>query len=190
MIHEPILSLAEITALERSFTLGAPTLDLVARALGARWRAGLRDEDTLARIAAVGHVARSEPGWTRGGADALPTLDRFVDAAEARELPPETAFVVGQLLVRTPDLAGAGLAGLEGEELIDRAAERCPASVLFAVGRFFAGDRELEIEVVRVRPQLRRELHARFAGRGLLGERIRPEWLRAVNQAGRQPRLG
>jgi hypothetical protein len=189
MLVDPLLSITEITPLERAVNLGMPVLDHVIAALTERWSHHLRDEETLLRLLFALDVARSEPPWSSGVPDDLEQFSADQLLAQfggVDALSPESCLALGLLAVRRPDLVGSNT---NSEQLLDRAGERMPESLIARFRGFFAGDLTDALEVRRRRTHLLREIHARFAGRGLPGLELKQHMSRAVNRAGTQIRL-
>jgi hypothetical protein len=65
-VTDVILSIAEITEIERAYALGAPTLGRAAAGLLARWQMPLRDIETFLRLAFLSWYRQNEPAWLTG----------------------------------------------------------------------------------------------------------------------------
>ena len=165
------LPLIEIAGIERSFNFGVASLGAAHLALLRRVECGMEDADTLLRLIYLSWFSRVESTWTTGLASDVASAETWIArAGGADRLPPESQFTVGWLAVRGPDALGSqGGWSSRAAPLFRSAAEASPRSRLFAVWRWFAGERDDEQQVFLHRPLLRAEIAARFAGRGLLG---------------------
>ena len=168
-VREPVRSLAEITELERAYALGAPTLGRAAAALVARWRWPLRDAETFLRLAFLAWYQEHEPGWLTGLDAPLPDVDALIaDVGGEGALGAEARFTLAVLWSVFPPL-GADEAAYAGRARAwaAAAADAEPASRLFAAWSFVVGDGE---DMAGARMYVETEVHARYAGRGAMGD--------------------
>lgn len=165
-------SLKEIGILEDAFICGAPTLVHAALALRERWNAGLRDQETFVRYAFLSWYSRSEPDFLTGFADGpeLPTVDALYQQFGVENMAPETLFVLGLISHGWSFCCGdEKVWERRSIELFERAARQVPESAVFANWRFLLG---LVDEPHGLRKVLAPELHARFSGRGYMGDYV------------------
>jgi hypothetical protein len=181
-VSNVVHSLAEITELERAYAIGAPTLGRAAAALLARWRLPLRDDETFLRLAFLSWYSEHEPDWLTGLDHTLPPVDVLVAERGGEEtLTPEMRFTLAVLWSVFPPLAG-GEAEYRERALAwaERAAAEESTSRIFREWRLLLGETQ---DSAGARTYVERELHARYAGRGALGDylvhiisaRLRPD---------------
>ena len=164
-------SLSEIAEIERAHALGAPTLGRAAAALIARWQLSLHDDETFLRLAFLSWFSEHEPAWLTGLEQSLPRVDSLIaEYGGAEALSPEARFTLAMLWSVFPPL------GADEDEYRERAiawAERAalesPDSRLFREWRYFLHEAD-DTEGARV--YIDQELHARYSGRGALGEYV------------------
>lgn len=187
----PLRSMAEVHALERAAALGAPVLGEVVRALCDRWAAGLRDEDCLLHLVVAEHLGRVRPTWHAGPLPEPQPIPAMVEELGGVEtLTAETCFALAWIAHFDDAVFGDCTDdALTAKSLAARAARLAPRSRLFAMWRFFLGERDEAEQVHRLRRVLLHEIHARFSGRGALGTLIDPPLRKAVRTALRSPRL-
>jgi len=165
----PVLSLSEITAIERAYELGAPTLGLAAAHLLRRWVHHLRDEETFLRLLFLRWFRDYEPNDMTGliGQDIPAPEDLIEQYGGLDAAGPEASFVIAHLATVAPDALGRTNPWHAQAEPLFRAAEaRFPASYLFRCWPYFLGTTE---DLQSPRQELNLEIHARFHGRGALG---------------------
>ena len=170
-----ILSIAEITQLENAYIVGAPTLGIAAAELLRRWRFGLKDEETLLRLIFLRWYSLTEPPFLTG-------LNEFADEVEVENvldefggedrLSGEGRFVIAVLG------HGAYAVGLGEEAAWHEKSRRYflaalrddPASRLFADWKYLIGEAK---DTRNLKTKIEPEIHARFAGRGYMGEYLK-----------------
>lgn len=177
-----ILSLAEIGEVERAYALGAASLGVGARELLARWRLPLRDDETFLRLAFLVWYQQNEPVWLTGLDQPLPPVRSLLDERGGDEtLTPEARFTLAFLWRFQPPVeADEDACRATAVRWGERAAAEEPTSDVFRDWRYFLW---LESETRGPRIYIERELHARYAGRGALGDyllhmlgtRVRPD---------------
>lgn len=140
-MREKVLSLSEITGIERAYDHGVPTLGRAASALLARWRLPLRDDETFLRLAFLCWYAEHEPGWRTGLESEFPGVDDLVAERGGEEvLSAEALFTLAVLWHLFPSLGGDDAAyQARAAVLGEGAAAREPASRIFREWRFFFG---------------------------------------------------
>lgn len=162
-------SLAEVTAIEVAHRYGVPCLGRAAAELLRRWRHGVRDPETLIRLVFLTWYQRCQ-GLEPTGLDAeLPTPESLIDEAGGEgALDPEARFLVGYMARLFPYAFGTEARWkARAEPLLADAAATMPTSVLFANWRIYH-DKDAPTHGRRLR--LNAEVHARFSGRGALGD--------------------
>jgi hypothetical protein len=166
---EKILSLSEITEIEQAYKHGAPTLGAAAEALLRRWRHDLRDQETCVRLLFLIWYGCAEPPFLTGLEKELPSAQNIIDEIGGEgALPAETLFVLGVLASMFPYcFEGEAVWESKSRELLKRATELEPASRLFADWAFFVNEAS---STMNLRTRIAPEIHARFNGRGALGE--------------------
>jgi len=169
-MQKKILSLAEINEIERANKHGVPSLGLAAEELLHRWRNNLKDEETCIRLLFLRWYSCSEPDWLTGLNKEIPSVENIIaEFGGESSLAAETLFVLGIL-------GGNTFAFCFGEESIWR--EKCrgflkrstelePTSQLFADWAYFVDESP---STKNLRTKITPEVHARFNGRGTLGE--------------------
>lgn len=168
-VKDKLLSLAEISEVERAYDHGVPALGRAASALLARWRLPLRDDETFLRLAFLCWYAEHEPGWLTGLEDELPGVNDLISERGGEEaLSGEALFTLAILWHLSPPLHMSEAAYREkAGAFARRAAEREPTSRVFREWRFFFGEEaETDGPQIYVRP----EVHARYHGRGAMGD--------------------
>ena len=165
-------SIAEIGTLESAYVLGGRTLGYAALALKERWDSGLRDQETFIRYMFMCWYRLSEPVWYTG-LDAPPDLPmpgNLYESIDPSRLEPDSLFVLGVIS------HGWGFYfGDEKEweirsiELLEQAATQSPESAVFTNWRYVLGETD---EPNGLRKAIAPELHARFHGRGYMGDYI------------------
>lgn len=163
-----VRSLAEITEIERAYSLGVPALGVAASALVTRWRFPLRDEETRLRLAFLSWYRENEPTWLTGLEAELPSVADLIDEGGGpAALGAEARFTLGLLLAFRPPLGGdEEAARREARAWVATASELEPASRLFREWQFLLGEAE---DTLGARTHVEAEVHARYAGRGALG---------------------
>jgi hypothetical protein len=170
-VTDVILSIAEITEIERAYALGAPTLGRAAAGLLARWQMPLRDIETFLRLAFLSWYRQNEPAWLTGLEEELPTVEQLVEqfGGEAA-LNAEARFVLGWPIAYSVSLGDdVDRQPQAAREWVTQAAQLDPQSRVFREWRYWLRDTE---ETLGARTHIELELHARFAGRGALGSYI------------------
>ena len=167
-VSQPVLSLADITDLERAYALGAPTLGLAAAALLARWQLPLRDEETFLRLAFLSWYREHEPEWLTGLEAPLPAVEALVeDRGGENRLQPEARFTIAVLWDLFPPLGADDTAVRQrARSWAEQAAVVEPTSRLFSEWRYIL--REVE-DTSGPRVYIEPEIQARYAGRGAMG---------------------
>lgn len=167
-LHERLLSIAEITALEDSFSLGVPSLGVAASALEDRWEQGVRDSETIVRLLFLRWYAGVEQEQHTGLSLAGPQPSSLVSELGGDEnLLPEAQFCLGYMARFFPWAVGK-LDEWEGRwrPLCLLATGASPESALFSDWNYFMGSAK---DTEHLRTSLRKEVHARFHGRGEFG---------------------
>ena len=183
-MRDTTLSLADITAIERACSLGAPTLGRAAEALLARWRWPLRDGETFIRLAFLAWYAEHEPPFLTGLETPLPSVDALV-AERGREaaLEPEARFTLALLWNVFPPLgADEDAYRARARRWAQQAAEAEPKSRLFREWRYAFGEVPTPDGSRRY---LEEEARARYEGRGALGDYVLGHLLRSPGGAGK-----
>ena len=169
-MQKKILSLSEINEIEQANKHGVPSLGLAAEELLHRWRNNLKDEETCVRLIFLRWYSCSEPIWLTGLDKEIPSVETIIgEFGGENSLSAETLFIVGFL--------GSSLyAFCFGEEsvwqekckcFLKRAAELEPNSQLFTDWTYFVSESS---STKNLRTKIKSEIHARFNGRGALGE--------------------
>ncbi len=165
-------SLSEISVIEKAHSYGSATLGDAASALLERWTNGLTDNETFIRLAFYRWYSMSEPNWYNGLPDNssdLPDIDALVSVLGGYEsLPAESLFILGALATGYPWCLGAE--DIWKERAItfpSRASELEPQSRVFQNWRFILLK---ETNNSDLRKHIKSEFHARFHGRGYMGE--------------------
>jgi hypothetical protein len=169
-MQERVLSIAEIAQIEAGYTIGAPTLGFAAAALLARWQFGLRYEETLLRLVFLRWYSLIEPPFLTGLGDFGETVDAetlITEFGGDASLSDEGRFIIG-ILGHGPFAFGLG----EEEAWRERArtffrAAAVSGSMLFADWNFLIGEAK---ESLNLKSKIGLEIHARFYGRGYMGE--------------------
>jgi hypothetical protein len=172
-MQDKILSIQEINEIERGYSHGVPTLGFAAKALLQRWQLGIKDEETLVRLIFLLWYRMTEPVFLTG-LDEFKVNDISVESLmhdSGREigLSGEARFVVAVLG------HGAYAFGLGSEvewhgrsrRFFAEAAEMESQSLLFADWMYLIGEAE---DSKNLKTKIEREIHARFNGRGYMGE--------------------
>ena len=171
-MKEKILSISEITEIERAYSLGVPSLGIAAEKLIARWVNELRDEETAIRLIFLRWYSKTEPQHLTGLADSetkIPPIETIIQqfGGEPR-LSAECMFAIAIL-------SFDGYAFGMGDETIwqskarqyfIRAAETEPRSVLFTDWKFLIGEAD---DSRNLKATIEAEIHARFHARGYMG---------------------
>lgn len=167
-----ILSISEVTEIERAYKHGVPSLGLAAHALLARWNNNLRDEETFIRLIFMHWYSCSEPNFLTGLEQESPSTEAFITGyGGEQKLSAETLFIIGLLGYDT-------FAFCFGEEVLwrrkcreflERAATREPTSQLFSEWTYFIGEKST---TTNLKTKMLPEIHARFNGRGVLGSYV------------------
>lgn len=162
-------SLAEISAIEAAYRHGVPCLGRAAAELLRRWRHDLRDPETLIRLVFLAWYQRCTEPHLAGLEEELPAPECLIDEAGGESaLDPETRFLVGYMARLFPNAFGTAARWEErAEALLAGAAAAVPTSVLFANWKLYDGK---HASTHGRRLPLNAEVHARFAGRGALGD--------------------
>jgi len=169
-MRAPLLSLSEITQIESAYALGAPTLGIAAEALLARWTLGLRDHETFVRLVFLTWYARAEPSELTGlDGSRLMTIDTLIEEfGGPRTLSAEALFVLATLAHKFPDCFGDVKRWREqSTKLFETAIAHEPSSLVFRNWRWLSG---IEADARDPQQFIRRELRARFHGRGSMGD--------------------
>ena len=169
-MQKKILSLAEITEIERAYKHGVPSLGSAAEELLHRWRNNLKDEETCVRLVFFRWYSCSEPDRLTGLNKEIPSVENIItEFGGENSLAAETLFILGVLGSNT-------FAFCFGEEsvwrekcrgFLKRATELEPTSQLFADWAYFVDESP---STKNLRTKITPEVHARFNGRGALGE--------------------
>lgn len=174
-MQKKILSISEITDIERAYKHGVPSLGIAAEELLHRWRNNLRDEETCIRLIFLRWYSCSEPIWLTGLEMETPLIQSALIQSVIDEfggedsLSAETLFVLGFL-------GGTLYAFCFGDESIwqkkckgflKRATEIESTSQLFADWAYFVDESST---TKNLRTKIAIEIHARFNGRGALGD--------------------
>lgn len=132
MTPSPILTIAEITALEQSYVVGeGPVLGPARDALANRWDSGLRDRETALRLAFMEWYSCSEPEFLTGLHDNYNDADRgrqtyfpeiFAYVSSSAHADDEVRFVFGWMAKAFPWCCGDTLGDWErdGNSLWDQ----------------------------------------------------------------------
>ena len=169
-MQKKILSLAEINEIERAYKHGVPSLGVAAEELLHRWRNNLRDEETCIRLIFLHWYSCSEPVWLTGLKKEMLSIESIIaEFGSENSLTAETLFILGFL-------GGNLFAFCFGEEsvwqkkckeFLKRATEIEPTSQLFADWAYFLDESKTTKNLgTKIAP----EIHARFNGRGALGD--------------------
>ena len=158
-MSDPVLSLAEIAEIERSYALGAPTLGRAAAALVTRWRLPLRDEETLLRLAFLSWYRENEPEWLTGLETELPSMAQLIaERGGEVALSAEARFTLGLLLEFRPPLEDDEHGTRRvARTWVESAVGMEPASRLFREWRFLLGEAE---DTLGARTHAEAEVHA------------------------------
>lgn len=169
-MQKKILSLAEINEIERAYKHGVPSLGLAAEEFLHRWRNNLKDEETFVRLIFLRWYSCSEPGWLTGLNKEIPSVETIIaEFGGENSLKAETLFILGVL-------GGNTFAFCFGEEsvwrakcrgFLKRATELEPTSSLFADWAYFVDESS---STKNLKTKINPEIHARFNGRGALGD--------------------
>ncbi|MDQ3634937.1 MAG: hypothetical protein M3405_10595 [Acidobacteriota bacterium] len=172
-MQKKILSLSEITEIERTYKHGFPSLGFAAEELLHRWRNDLRDEETCVRLIFLRWYSCSEPSYLTGLENEMPTIETIINEFGGEVvLSSETLFILGILGHDT-------FAFCFGEESIwqkkcigflERATELQPSSQLFEDWNYFIGK---SANTKNLKTKIIPEIHARFNGRGALGDYLK-----------------
>ncbi len=179
---ERVLSLAEIAEIERAYKHGAPTLGHAASGLLRRWRFPLRDSETFLRLVFLAWYSEHEPTWLTGlGEPELPSVDQLiVEHGGEESLPGEALFTLAVLWHLFPPLGADEEAYRRRAQAFgERSASLESGSPLFHEWRFFLDDAE---DTERPRIYVEPELHARYHGRGAMGEYLEHTLLSTLRQ--------
>ncbi len=168
-MQKKILSLAEINEIERAYKHGVPSLGSAAEELLHRLQNNLRDEETCIRLMFLRWYSCCEPDFLTGLEKEIPSIESIItEYGDENNLGAETLFILGVL--------GNSFAFCLGEESIwekksrdflKRAMELEPTSQLFADWAYFVNESP---STKNLRTKITPEIHARFDGRGALGE--------------------
>jgi len=169
---ERILSVQEIGEIERGYALGIPALGFAAKEFLRRWQFGLKDEETLIRLVFLFWYSRTEPPFLTGlnnEFDGL-SVERLLEEFGGEDrLGRESRFIIAMLGY------GEYAFGLGDETewraksttfLRDAGADE-PQSFLFADWKFFIDEAP---DTKSLKTKIETEIHARFAGRGYMGD--------------------
>lgn len=172
---QKILSIAEIDEIERAFELGVSTLGAAADALLFRWTNELKDEETAMRLIFLRWFSRTEPPFLTGLNDLeekLPAVEAIIEEFGGEDgLSAESKFILAIL-------SFGGYAWGMGDEatwknkarqLFLVAADAEPKSYLFADWKFLI---EEKIDSTHLKTKIESEMHARFYGRGSMGNYV------------------
>ncbi len=173
MEFKSVLSIQEINEIERGYSHGAPTLGFAANALLQRWQFGLRDEETLVRLIFMLWYRMTEPPFLTG-------LDKFrseVVSVEAliedlggeSKLSGETRFIIA-ILGHGPYAFGLGNEKKWQEisrRFFSEAVELNLESRLFSEWKYLIGEAD---NSRNLKTLIEKEIHARFVGRGYMGD--------------------
>lgn len=164
-------SLAEITEVERAYIHGVPTLGHAASELLLRWQYPLRDAETFLRLAFLAWYREHEPEWLTGVEVELPSVqDLVAETGGESMLDAEACFTLALLWnIFPPAGEEEGPWRARARELAERAAKLEPSSRLFRAWRYFLGQAE---ETGGARLYIEAEVHARYQGRGAMGEYV------------------
>lgn len=162
-----LLSLSEITALEDAHQLGGSTLGVASEALLARWRHGMRDAETLARLLFLIWYDCADQSFLPEPLQ-RPSVDELIgEAGGETALPADTLFIVGFVANLFPYCFGAEAEWERRSQVfLERAVEREPQSRLLRNWPFFIREAD---DTRDPRIYIEPEIHARYAGRGELG---------------------
>lgn len=176
-----LLSLAEITALEDAHLLGGPTLGVAAGALLGRWRHGMRDAETLARLLFLIWYDCADQSFLPETLQHPSAAELIGEAGGEAALPADTLFVLGFAANLFPYCFGAEAEwARRSRTLLERAAECEPQSRLLRNWPFLIREAD---DTRDPRIYIEAEIHARYCGRGELGRymqhmlltRLRPQ---------------
>lgn len=168
-----ILSVQEINEIERGYSHGAPTLGFAANALLQRWQFGLKDEETLIRLIFLLWYRMTEPslftGLDKFRSEDISVESLLSDFGNENRLSGETRFIVAVLG------HGAYAFGLGNEvewrtksrRYFANAANLEPQSFLFADWTYLIEESK---DTRNLKTSIEKEIHARFAGRGYMGD--------------------
>ncbi len=169
---EKILSIREIDEIEKAYGHGVGSLGFAAEKLLERWQFGLRDAETLIRLVFLFWYSRTEPSFLTGLTNQFEgfSVEGFIgEPGGELNLDSEGRFVIGILGHST---YAFGLGDEEKWQRIARdflgdAASMETTSFLFAEWKFLIGEVD---DTQNLRTKIEREVHARFAGRGYMGD--------------------
>ena len=167
-MRETVSSIADIEEIERAYQHGAPTLGHAASELIRRWQLPLRDQDTFLRLAFLCWYQAHEPEWLTGLEAKLPTIDELIAEAGGQDaLAGDALFALAVLWhLFCPLGADEGAYRARAVMLAEHAANLEPESRLFREWRYLLG---IAPDTTAPRIYLRREVHARYHGRGAMG---------------------
>ena len=168
-MRETVRSIAEIEEIERAHQHGAPTLGHAASELIRRWQLPLRDQETFLRLAFLCWYQAHEPEWLTGLGAKLPTIDELIAEAGGEEaLAGDALFALAVLWdLFSPLGADEGAYRARAVTLAEHAANLEPESRLFREWRYLLG---VAPDTTGPRIDLRHEVHARYHGRGAMGQ--------------------
>ena len=168
-MREEVQSVAEIGEIERAYQHGVPVLGHAASAWLRRWRLPLRDQETFLRLAFLCWYREHEP-WHLTGLEAeLPTVDELIaDAGGEGALSGDALFALAILWHLFAPLGADEAAYQERARALARQASALePESRLFREWPYFL---EEAPDTTAPRLYIRPELHARYHGRGAMGD--------------------
>lgn len=168
-MREKLPALTEIGEIEAAYRQGVPSLGHAAAALLLRWRFPLRDSETFLRLVFLAWYRQNEPDWLTGLESELPGVTELITERGGEvSLTPEELFTIANLWAMGPDWSmDEERSRLIARTFALRAAELEPTSRLFRDWRFFLGEAE---DTTSPRIYIEPEVHARYHGRGAMGE--------------------
>lgn len=157
--------------MEAAYRQGVPSLGHAAAALLARWRLPLRDGETFLRLAFLAWYQEHEPAFLTGLEAALPSVDDLVAERGGDDaLTAEESFTLAILWSVSPPMgADETVCRERARRLAASAAAGEPTSRLFREWRFLLGEAD---DTARPRIYVEPEVHARFHGRGAMGDYV------------------
>lgn len=164
-----IRPLAEIADIERTYDRGVPSLGHAKSELLARWHFPLRDYETFLRLAFLSWYSEQEPAWLTGLESARPDIDGLItDCGGEHALTAEALFTLAFLWNLGPPIRSDEMGcRTRAKAFAERAGVSEPESRLFREWRFFLREAD---DTVEPRIYIEPEVHARYYGRGALGD--------------------
>ncbi|MBX3267366.1 MAG: hypothetical protein KF831_11735 [Acidobacteria bacterium] len=173
MEFKTVLSIQEINEIERGYSHGAPTLGFAANALLQRWQFGLRDEETLLRLIFFIWYRITEPtiltGLDKAKFDEVSVEALIENFGGEHSLSAEARFIIA-ILGHGPYAYGFGNEKKWHEtsrRFFTDSVELSPESRLFSEWKYLIGEAS---DSRNMKTLIEKEIHARFVGRGYMGD--------------------